>query len=356
MDGLRPRLWRKLEAAKAVKRAGRLRTTRSQVFATYLESWLESKRYSIRPSTYANYRKGISWLPADLQKRPLDKLTPAHIQTAYADMLNGGLSPRSVQLSHGIVRAALRRATHQALIPFNPTDDVDAPRRGRYELRVLTAEEAQRLFETSGAVLSREDGSTDIAEPLHALWVTLTSTGLRIGEALGLKWNDLNLDDRTLTVRRAIQRQPGKGLVFVDPKTAAARRNLKLTATATEALRGHRTRQVANRLHLGGLWQDHNMVFASDFGTPLDPSNANHRFHEALDRAGLPRVRLHDLRHTAATLMLTAGIHPKVVQETLGHSNITQTLSTYSHVLPLLQSEAADRLEEAFNQARLACS
>lgn len=344
----------KLDAAKTAKRSGRLRTTKSQALSTYLDGWLESKRHAVRVSTHVNYRKGIDWLCPYLGRRRLEKLTPAHIQQAYTDMMDRGLSPRSVQLSHAILRAALRRATRQGLIAFNPTDDVDAPRRGRYELQVLTAEQANRLFVSSAETVHDETGAERMADPLHALWVTLASTGLRIGEALGLKWDDLNLDDRTLTVRRAIQRQPGKRLVFVEPKTAAARRSVKLTVTATEALRAHRTRQLAHRLELGGLWQDHGMVFAADFGTPLDPSNANHRFHKALERASLPNVRLHDLRHTAATLMLTAGIHPKVVQETLGHSNITLTLGTYSHVLPSLQSEAADKLDEAFNRAKMA--
>jgi integrase len=199
-------------------------------------------------------------------------------------------------------------------------------------------------------MMASEGGPSEPIDPLHALWVTLASTGLRIGEALGLTWDDINLDVRTLAVRRAIQRQPGRRLVFVEPKTAAARRKVKLTVTATEALRAHRTLQLAHRLELGGLWQVHKMVFAADFGTPLDPSNANHRFHRALERVGLPRVRVHDLRHTAATLMLTARIHPKVVQ----HSNITLTLDTYSHVLPSLQSEAADKLDEAFNRTKTA--
>jgi integrase len=349
----------KLDTARAAKRTGRLRTTKGQALGTYLDGWLESKRHSVRVSTHENYRKGIEWLRPYLGRVRLDKLTAAHVQQAYTDMLNrkpSPLSPRSVQLSHAILRAALHRATRQGLIPFNPTDDVDAPSRGRYEPNVLTAEQAQRLFASSAEMVTDEDGSSKPVDPLHALWVTMTSTGLRIGEALGLKWDDVNLEDRTLAVRRAIQRQPKKGLVFVEPKTAKARRRVKLTVTATEALRRHRTRQLSHRLQLGGLWEDRNMVFASEFGTPLDPMNAYHRFQKALVRAGLDHIRLHDLRHTAATLMLIADVHPKVVQETLGHSNITLTLATYSHVLPSIQSESADKLDEAFNRAKSASS
>ncbi|HEV3312900.1 MAG TPA: tyrosine-type recombinase/integrase [Chloroflexota bacterium] len=332
----------KLDAARSAKRAGRLTAAKGQTVAHYLDGWLETIRHSIRVSTYKNYSTGIKWLKPHVGHVRLDRLAPALIQQAYSDMLSSGLSGRSVQISATLLRTALKQAVRLGLMTYDPTDMVTPPRRTRHELSVLTAEQAYKLFECT-----KDD-------PLHALWVTLASTGLRIGEALGLKWDDVSLEDRTLTVRRGIQRQPGKGLVFVEPKTAAGRRTVNLTVTAAEALRGHRTRQLGHRLEIGPLWQDQRMVFASDFGTPLDGSNAYHRFQSALSKATLPHMRLHDLRHTAATLMLTEGIHPKVVQEMLGHSNITLTLATYSHVLPTMQREAADKLDTAFNRVRMA--
>lgn len=232
----------------------------------------------------------------------------------------------------------MRQAVKLGLIARDPTDAVTPPRRGRHELSVLSAEQAGQLFEITEG------------EPMHALWVTLASTGLRIGEALALRWSDVNLEDRTLTVQRAAQRQPGKGVVFIQPKTAAGRRTVNLTHTAADALRTHRTRQLELRLQLGSEWQDNDLVFCAELGTPLDGSNVYHRLQRDLDRAGLPRMRLHDLRHTAATLMLVEGVNPKVVQEMLGHANVTLTLATYSHVLPTLQRDATDRLDSAFSR------
>jgi integrase len=180
----------------------------------------------------------------------------------------------------------------------------------------------------------------------------MATTGLRIGEALGLGWDDVNTEARTLRVRRAIQRQTGKGLVFIEPKSAQSRRTIDLTQTAIEALHKHRTSQLESRLQLGVRWRNHDMVFCSQVGTPLDPMNTYHRFQKALQESGLPRMRQHDLRHTAATLMLSEGIHPRIVQEMMGHSSITLTLATYSHVMPTLQREAAEKLEAAFARER----
>jgi integrase len=331
----------KLDALRAAQRAGRLTPAKTQTVAEYLDGWLEARRHSIRVATHLNYRTGIKWLNPHIGSIRLNKLAPATIQQAYADMLGRGLSGRSVQISHSLLRTALRQAVRLGLINRDPTDAVTCPRRGRHEMSVLTADQAYRLFESTAS------------DPLHALWVTLASTGLRIGEALGLKWDDIDLEERTLSVRRAIQRQPGKGLVFVEPKTLAGRRTVNLTSTAAEALRAHRTRQIKHRLAIGSMWQDQGIIFASEIGAPLDASNAYHRFQKALIAAGLPRMRLHDLRHTAATLMLSEGIHPRIAQEMLGHSNITQTMA-YSHVLPTMQKEAAEKLERAFKRARTA--
>jgi integrase len=207
-------------------------------------------------------------------------------------------------------------------------------------MRTLTAEQADILFEgTKG-------------ESLHTLWIVLCTTGLRLGEALGLKWVDVDLNTRCLVVCRALQRQTGKGLVFVEPKTAMSRRTVQLTDFACEALREHRVQQLEYRLTIGPAWRQNDMIFASHLGTPLDPSMVSHRFPKVLDSLNLPRIRVHDLRHTTASLMLREGVHPRVVQEMLGHSTISITLGTYSHVLPTMHREAADKLGELFAHNR----
>ena len=243
-----------------------------------------------------------------------------------------------------MLRQALRRAVKLGLAQTNVTDDVDAPRPEKRQATVLTLEQTQTLF------ASTQD------DPRHVLYVTLITTGLRIGEALGLSWGDVDLGSAVPTVRitRSLQRQTGKGLVFIQPKTDAGRRTIVLTQLAVEALRRHRTRQIEHRLQLADLWEDHELVFCTDFGKPLDPMNTYHAFHKALKNAGLPTIRQHDMRHTAATLMLAEGVHVKVVSEMLGHSNINLTQSTYQHVLPTMQREAADRLDAAFKRAKSA--
>ena len=176
-------------------------------------------------------------------------------------------------------------------------------------------------------------------------WVAVT-TGLREGEIVGLKWSDVDWTGRQLGIQRQIQRLRGRGLVFSEPKTAAGRRVIALGVTTIEKLRMHQDYQLVERQAAGDSWKENDMIFPSSTGTPMDPSNLYHNFKRLLKVAGLPDVRFHDLRHTAATLMLQNGIHPKVVQERLGHSDISMTLNTYSHVMPGMQEEAAGKLDE----------
>jgi integrase len=175
---------------------------------------------------------------------------------------------------------------------------------------------------------------------LRALWVLALHTGLRRGELLGLRWGDVDLDRAVLHVRRSLV-QSGGVMGFQEPKTSSGRRTIALDAPCVVALREHRARQAEQRLRMGSLWQDHDQVFATELGTPLEPSNVDWRFRALLARAGVPRIPFHGLRHTHATLLMKHGVHPKVASERLGHANITLTLSTYSHVLPQMQEEAA---------------
>jgi integrase len=187
---------------------------------------------------------------------------------------------------------------------------------------------------------------------MHALWVLLATTGLRLGEALGLTWSDIDPEQRRLVVRRALQRLPGKGggLALVEPKTRRSRRTVHLALGTVGALIQHRRRQAQEQL-AAPRWHDGNFVFTSPTGRPVDTCTLGKQFKQALANAGLPRVRIHDLRHTAATHLLARGVHPKVVQELLGHSTITLTLDTYSHVSPALHAQVADHMEVLFTQA-----
>jgi integrase len=168
--------------------------------------------------------------------------------------------------------------------------------------------------------------------------------GLRQGEILGLRWSDVDVETSTLRVAQALQRVNGR-LEFVEPKSRRSRRTIPMPPTVARALRAHRSRQLEERIAVGPRWRESDLVFTTSIGTPLDSRNVTRRFQAALERASLPRLRFHDLRHTAASLMLAQGVPARVVMETLGHSQISLTMNTYSHVVPALQREAADRMD-----------
>jgi integrase len=218
-------------------------------------------------------------------------------------------------------------------VPRNVTEAVTAPKRTKKEILPLTSDQACALLNAARG------------DRLEALYVLAVTAGLRRGELLGLRWQDVDLERGYLQVRQQLVRTK-RGLSFTSPKGGKSR-SVKLTRYAIEALRSHRKRQLEAKLRLSGLWQDADLVFTTGTGTPLDPSRLTERsFRKLLERAGLPHRRLHDLRHTFATILLSRGTHPKVVQEMLGHANISQTLDTYSHVLPDMQSEAVAAMDD----------
>jgi integrase len=302
----------------------------------YLARWLdEAARLKVRPRTFTGYGLNVRRLDPLIGRIRLTQLTPQMIQGAYARLLAQGLAPRSVQQAHVVLHGALRQAMRWGMVGRNAADGVIVPRAAPSEMATLTSEQLHVLFAATEG------------QALHALWVLLATTGLREGEALGLKWSDIAPEKATLIVRRALQRQASVGFVMVDPKTARSRRTIHLSRIAIQALADHRARQREMRLLAGASWRADfgDLVFCSRTGLPMGSSWPNVVFKRELAKAGLPRVRIHDLRHTAATLLLTRGVHPKVVQDMLGHSTVTLTLDTYSHVTPALHKEAADHMD-----------
>jgi integrase len=317
---------------------GFLVASAEQLTGDYLARWLEDTvRNSVRPKTFESYELNVRRLQPLIGSVKLGSLSPAHVQSAYGALLRRGLSARSVHHAHAVLHRALKQAVLWNLIRRNATDAASRPRPARAEMKTLNEQQIRQLFESS-----EEDR-------FHALWIVLATTGIRLGEALGLKWDDVDLNSGRLTVLRCLQRQSGKGLVFVEPKTARSRRTIHLAPGAISALTRHRRSvQARERLRAGAVWQEHGLVFATKIGRPLEGGHVNERFHRAIATAGLPDLRVHDLRHTAATLLLTRGVHPKVVQEMLGHTTITLTLDTYSHVAPALHAEVARYMEALF--------
>jgi integrase len=300
----------------------------------YLRRWLaETVKPAVRPSTYRSYEMLVRvHLVPELGRIALGKLMPQEVQRLLNSKLADGLSPRSVHHLHAVLRRALNQAYRWELIPRNVALLVDPPRVPSFEVRPLTPDQA-RLFLDAAA-----------GNRLGALFVVALALGLRQGEVLGLSWEDIDLQARTLTVRRSLQRIDGV-LRLVEPKTSRSRRMLTVPTLVVDALRAHRTRQLEERLWAGARWREYDLVFTSTIGTPLDGTNVTHRLHILLEQAGLPRQRFHDLRHACASLLLAQGVHPRVVMETLGHSQISLTMNTYSHVMPDLKSEAAERMQ-----------
>lgn len=300
----------------------------------YMQHWLDDvMRPKLRPSTYTRYETVVRLhIVPRIGRTKLQQLKPSQVQAFYTKMEADGVGARTRELCHVVLRKALQQAVQWGYLAVNPCDRVERPRAAKRTMNVLTPAQAQRL-------LAEARGHR-----LYALLVVLLTCGLRWGEAAALQWEDVDLKRGTLTVRRSVTEVKGKHVVG-EPKTAAGRRQIVLPKLAVEALREHRKRMLAEG-HAAS-W-----VFCDSEGGLLRLPNFRRRvLFPLLQQAGLPAIRPHDLRHTAATLLLAQGVHPKIVSERLGHSQVGITLDTYSHVLPTMQREAADRLDALFSRS-----
>jgi len=310
----------------------------------YLERWLaDYARVNVAAKTFERYEGIIRrHLIPNLGGYPISKLQPLHIQEYYSRALQSGrldkrpgnLSPTTVLHHHRVLREALGQAVRWQIIPRNPADAVEPPRPARKEMRVLTAEQIDRLLETAKGT------------PLYMPILLAAATGMRRGEILGLRWQDVDLNAATVSVCRTLEITKGR-MAFKEPKSAKSRRVITLPAFAVEALRCHRIEQAEHRLRVGPAYEDQGLVCATERGTPMI-FNFERDYLALLNKANIPRVRFHDLRHSHATLLLAQGVHPKIVSERLGHSAVGITLDTYSHVLPAMQKEAAEKIDSLF--------
>ncbi|MEA2640783.1 MAG: hypothetical protein QOF51_2177 [Chloroflexota bacterium] len=326
---------KKLNAAIAERAKGQPVAVEKQTLQQFLTRWLDDTvATSVRPRTAIRYRELVTLhiLPT-LGRTQLMKLTPQDLQALYAAKLAQGLAPRTVGHIHRVLHRALGQAVRWGLVVRNVCDAVDPPKVPRGEIRALSPEEAKRFLTAA------------VGDPFEALYVLALTSGMRQGELLGLKWQDIDLGQGVIQVRRTLGRVKGQGFVESEPKSSAGRRRIVLAPLAVQALRDHWDRQCDQRLERGMLPGADSLVFGNSLGNPVGPQNMIYRsFRKVLAKAGLPVMRFHDLRHSAATLLLAMGTHPKIVQELLGHSQISLTLDTYSHVLPGLQAEAIGKL------------
>jgi integrase len=325
---------KQVEAQKALQDVGHIAPERLTVSA-YMRSWLEHRKHELSWQTWRRYEQLFrAHIEPTLGSVRINRLRPDQLRDLYSSKLSEGLAAETVRHIHKVIRAALNQAEREDLVVKNVCRQVKPPRKQRYEINPLSPDETRTLRETMRG------------HPDEALYVLALSTGMRQGEILGLRWRDCNLDNGYISVNRS--------LVFVvndwylqEPKTASSRRRIQLANEAVDAFGPHLRSQLEKRMALGEAWQDNDLVFPTDIGTPRRGANLVYRsFRPLLERAGIRRIRFHDLRHTAATLLLGEGVHPKVVSEMLGHSSVQLTLDTYSHVTPTMQQEAATKMND----------
>jgi len=327
---------RKVRALEQQRDSGVVQAAgRAPTVAEWLGHWLDTIAIrKVRASTLQGYRGKVNSriIPAVGHHR-LDRLQPEHLEAWYIELADEGLASSTILQLHRILSRALKVAMQRGKIARNVCSLVDAPSLRRDEVVPFSTTEARALLATARGLRN------------EARWSVALALGLRQGEALALRWEDIDLDSGTLTVKRSMQRLVGKGLVFDEPKSRAGRRAIMLPNGLRDALRAHRAAQLEERLAAGSEWQENGLLFAQVNGRPIDPGSDWKSWKALLALAGVRDARLHDARHTAATLLLQQGVPARVAMQILGHSQISLTLGTYSHVVPELAQEAADRID-----------
>lgn len=329
------RLW--LQETQQRVRTGLTYAGTQVTVAEYLENWLDTVRANLRDGTWRQYHQIlVDYVNPELGLLKLVEVRPEQIQHLYNQLIKQGKSRRLVQLVHSVVRRSFNQAVKLGLLAQNPALATMPPKPHYKEMQILNQEQVQRLL-----IAAEAKGHKYLVFYSVAL-----TTGMRQGELLGLKWEDLDFQHKSLKVARQAQPKPGGGFQFLQPKTRAGKRTIKVGEAIVAVLGQHYTNQLDQRARLGDAWCDLGLVFPSNRGTPQNPPNVARSFRSLLASAGLPRIRFHDLRHTAASLMLNNGVDVLVVSRRLGHSKASITLDIYGHVIPSSQERVADLMEE----------
>lgn len=301
----------------------------------YLHEWLNTSRMALRPKTVDDYGRTIQkHIIPHLGDVPMIDLSVTKVETFYCQLIESGVGIRTVRLVHSILHRALERAVFQQLLLKNPTAKAILPRYIHDEMKVLDVIRVKQFLEAANE------------RPYVALYHLAVKTGMRMGELLGLKWKDLQWGNGRLYVQRQLQDLRGYGYVFQEPKTRSGRRTIQLGKGTLDTLHKHFAQQQQQKVSVGHRWQDCNLIFSSKIGSPLDPSNLRLDFKHVIKRAGVPRVRFHDLRHTAASLLLNNGIPVIVVSRILRHSSPSITMDIYGHLYNEKQDEVAHLMDE----------
>jgi len=307
--------------------------------AEFLEKWLSDyAQPNLSPRGFERYASIVRvHLAPGLGNIILTQLKPEHVQRLYAAKLNDGLNARTVRYLHTVLHKALQTAMKWGRVSRNVADGVDVPRARCTEMQTWDEDDVARFLE----------GAKDT--PYYALFYAALFTGMRRSEFLALHWSDIDFIFSQVYVNRSLHQLKDGTYVFTQPKSAKSRRAIALSPSAILTLKEHREKQALERAMLGIPRKDDDLVFSTPEGQPLRPNTISRAWAMLAARTGIKVIRLHDARHTHASLMLKQGIHPKVVQERLGHSSVQVTLDLYSHVVPGIQEAAAARFDEAFN-------
>ena len=301
----------------------------------WIGQWLETVESTVRRSTYVRYEglMRVHIVPR-IGKVRLARLTPVRVQKLYKEMLDVGLSPTTVRHAHAVLHRALGRAVRFNLLVRNPCDMVDAPRNAKPNHKFLTTEQSKVLLEAAKG------------DRLEALITLALMTGCREGELLALRWGNVDLVKGTMTIVESLTPWG-----FSETKTDSGRRQIPLPQMVVQSLQRHHTAQMVERLAAGSRWHNLDLVFGNTVGGPISPQNLVTRsFYPLLERASLPRMRFHDLRHSAASLLLAMGVHLIVTKEILGHASIEITANLYSHLAPTMTRDATDGLGELLSE------
>lgn len=319
---------------------------------SWLDTWLEQyKKAGIRPATHEIYEGLIKLhIKPQIGHIPLKNLRPDHIQKLYNDKFkdgridgSGGLSAGSIKRMHNLLHGSLKQAVKSSLVIRNVSEATTLPKQEKKQIRILSVNEHSNF-------LKALEG-----ERLRALFILALGTGAREGELLALRWKDVDLDEGIMNIKQSLRRvksdEPGPTktkLIFQMPKTEAGKRIIPIPDKIVTELQEHNERQLAEKQAAGELYEDNDLVFCTELGMPIDSRNMLRRFYKILEKAGVSGVTFHALRHSYATRLLEANEHPKVVQEILGHSDISMTLNIYSHVMPEIKKAAAKKINFLF--------
>lgn len=330
---------REAERAEALEVASRARgeyiEASPETIGELLDRWLTTvARHKVRATTYVGYEATIRvHLKPHLGSLRVQHLTAARVQAFYSARLDAGVGARTITLAHLRLRQALAMAEREGVVRRNVCDLVDPPTTTPAPGQSWTEDEARRFL----AVASKH--------ALHPLWALALATGLRRGELLGLRWQDIDLATGQLDVRQSIVILRGAPVV-AEPKTAASKRRMRLPPDVVEALRAHRAAWLSQQL-AARTWAEGDLVFCTREGKPLNPNNLYRYYRQIIAEAGVPPIRLHDARHTHGTILVAAGVSVRAVADRLGHSRTSVTLDTYAHVLPSMQDQAAEAIDKA---------